>query len=538
MNIPILYIKAMSCRDDLLSPLLADSSQEETQDNVHENPRYGTFAERQRSQSVSSEANQAINRSLEQVDEEQQTVINSGSKATIRQTLSALGYSLGAFAMGGVVGWSSPALPQMEAEGSSPHLTPAQAGWVGSLVCVGALLQGPLTGWVMTRLGRRSTMALACVPCLAGWALMAAAQDVWMLYAGRLLAGVAVGAYSVVVPVYIGEVAAPQIRGALGTFFQMMVVSGIFSMYFAGVWLSWRSLALMGALSPLALALLMLTVMRDSPTSYVARGKPELAKKSLTWLRDSEDVSREMDSIQHAVQEAQQTSNDLSIFNVLCSTNPTIYKPVYLSAYLMSAQRLSGINIIMFYTVDIFKAAGATAIDPSWATAIVGAVQIVAVTFSSLINNRIGRRPVLITTEIILALALAVFGAFSYLQTSKPSLAESLGWLPLASMALFMVAFNIGPGPLAWLMTGEIVPSRAKGAVSGVASIVNWSQAFLVALSFHYLNQQLGTYGTYWLYASFCALGAGVAYLCLPETRGRSLAEVEEAFSPGGYRQI
>ncbi len=272
--------------------------------------------------------------------------------AKTRQTLSALGYCLGAFAMGNALGWSSPALPRLESPESSPQLSPSEAGWVGSLVCLGALLQGPSTGFVMTRMGRRWAVVLECVPCLAGWLFIANASDAWMLYSGRLLTGWAAGAFSVVAPIYVGEIAAPEIRGALGTLFQLAVVSGILIMYVAGTSVSWQNLALLGACAPCALAAVGLFLLRDSPASYMSRGRPELARKCLVWLRNSADIDEELYACQRAASAARASS--LRVTNVLCSNDPAIRRPVLLAVFLMCAQQVTkGADSFLNYPVMI-----------------------------------------------------------------------------------------------------------------------------------------------------------------------------------------
>ncbi len=535
----------MSSRDDLRrlvsSSDAADSDGEVPTDVVVVGPHYGTFGHK-RSSSVGSGPAPIHGGNLGDAeagggrnggDDSEARGPPPNKVAKTRQTVSALGYCVGAFAMGNALGWSSPALPRLESTESSPQLTPEQAGWVGSLVCLGALLQGPTTGYLMTRLGRRCVVVLACLPCLCGWLLIANATDVWMLYAGRLATGWSAGAFSVVAPIYIGEVAAPEIRGALGSFFQLMVVAGIFTMYAVGVHASWQNLALLGAVAPSVLILVAMLFLRDSPASYMARGRPELARKCLVWLRNSADIGEELYSIQRTVEEARRSSRSLRVTNVACAADPSIRRPVLLAVFLMCAQQLSGVNAVIVFAVDIFRDAGATSIEPSIAAVVVGAVLFASTALSSYVNNHTDRRRVLISTECVMSAALLAFGAYSYLQTYKPDAASSIGWLPLLSLAVFILSFSIGLGPLAWLMMGEILPARAIGPAGGLASVVNWSLAFLVTVCFTYLTAGLGTYGTYWLFACFCAASAVVTYKFLPETRGKTLREVQEAIRRG-----
>ncbi len=211
-----------------------------------------------------------------------------------------------------------------------------------------------------------------------GWLLIYNAADVWMIYAGRLVTGWAAGAFSVVVPIYVGEIAAPEIRGALGTLFQAMVVAGILTMYAAGASVSWQTLALLGACAPAALACAALFALRDSPASYMSRGRPELARKCLVWLRNTAEVGDELYAAQRAAEDARRgAARGLRVTNVLCAADAAVRRSSALAVFLMCAQQLSGVNAVIVFTVDIFRAAGASSVDPSVATIVVGSVQLV-----------------------------------------------------------------------------------------------------------------------------------------------------------------
>ncbi len=232
-----------------------------------EEERYGTFSSSPQQHSPSS----VVHRLPDKV-------------SRWRQTASATGFCLGALAMGNALGWSSTAVPDLESPTSSLHIDKDEAAWVSSLLCLGAMLQGPATGYLMQKFGRRGSVILMCLPLLAGWMFIVFATDVSMLYAGRLLTGAAIGSFSVVAPIYIAEIASPSLRGTLGTLFQTFVVLGIFSMYLIGKYVRWKTLAILCSAVPFAIVVV-LFFLRDSPTSYLMRGRPELARKAMVWLR-------------------------------------------------------------------------------------------------------------------------------------------------------------------------------------------------------------------------------------------------------------
>lgn len=310
-----------------------------------------------------------------------------------------------------------------------------------------------------------------------------------------------------------------------------MVVFGIFTMYVLGAYVSWKTLATIAAVFPLAIAFTVYSL-QDSPTSYIMRGRPEMARKSLIWLRNSAEIQEELYAIQKsalAATNANSGSNRLTITNILCVRDPTVRRPLLVMIFLMVNQQLCGINAVVFFTVSIFASSGST-MNAGAATIVIGAVMLAATAASAAVVNRIGRRPTLILTQSLMTAALLVFGAFFYVKASHPETAASLGFVPLSALVVFITAFSFGLGPLAWLMLGELLPPKAAGVAGSLASMVNWFLAFAVTLTFTYLIEWLGDYGAYWLFAAFCVLGTVVTLKFVPETRNKTLREIQSDF--------
>ena len=176
----------------------------------------------------------------------------SGRCAFRRQIVSSLVAATGALSMGLSLGWSSPAINQLQANSSMlpGPISDIQASWVGALVPLGAVLSVPVAGPMMEAFGRRSTIMLASVPMFIGWVLIALSTSMWMMYFGRVMTGFAASLFSVVVPVYIGEIASAKLRGVLGTMFQVLVVFGLVSMYGIGIFTDWSTLAYAAMAAP------------------------------------------------------------------------------------------------------------------------------------------------------------------------------------------------------------------------------------------------------------------------------------------------
>lgn len=230
-----------------------------------------------------------------------------------------------------------------------------------------------------------------------------------------------------IAPIFIGEISSPSIRGRLGTMFQVFVVFGIFLMYVIGNYYQWKTLAILCSVVPFFI-IVALSFLRDSPASYMLRGRPELARKAMVWLRNTADIDDEMYALQvwtmdmdknqtmktrksnvlfietyHPLQrslEGARTSGATryTVYNICCARDPTIRQPLLLCIFLMLNQQLSGVNAVIFYTVSIFKSSRIT-LDANEATIIVGAVLLLATIVSSYSVSHVNRRATLIGTQ-------------------------------------------------------------------------------------------------------------------------------------------
>ncbi|TRY70298.1 hypothetical protein TCAL_02455 [Tigriopus californicus] len=451
--------------------------------------------------------------------------------AMVRQTLASLGFSLGGFAMGTAVGWSATALKDLSSPSSPIPARDGEVALIGALICLGAVMQGPMTGYLMVRFGRRIAMLLNCLPLIGGWAIIILAYNVWMLFVGRFVTGYAMGSFAMIAPVYIGEIASPEIRGALGTCFHALFVFGIFVMFILGAIMSWMSLAIFSLCAGLVLTFV-LYLLQDSPTSYMMQNRPDLAQEAMKWFLNSDEIEEEIRAVKTSVEEIKSNSlgSQFRQLNICSSGDPTIRKPLLLSVFLLSSQQWSGINAVITFTVTIFQSAGAT-VNPNTATIIIGGVQFVATVLSYFTVNRIGRRVTLMVTLTIMAVSLICFGIFFYLHQHHPSASVNLGWLPLLSMAMFIISFSFGPGPLAWLLLGELLSPKIMGMAGPMAAMTNWSVGFIVTLCFPFVVKLLGDYGAYWMFSAFCLVTLVVVMRYLPETRNKTLQEIQISFT-------
>ncbi|CAG0889699.1 unnamed protein product [Cyprideis torosa] len=443
------------------------------------------------------------------------------------QYLAAIAATLGAASMGTVLAYTSPVIPELKDPGSGIEISKTQESWIGSLMNVGALIGGLTAGFLVGGLGKKGTIVANCVPFLIGWVLLISAQNVAMLYIGRIITGLCCGYVSMSAPVYIGEIAQPEIRGTLGAGFQLMVTLGILFVNLCGLFMPWRWIGVACAFIVLANMIAMLP-MPESPAHLVNKGRERRAEKALDWLRGPfHDVQQELKEVQMNVMA---TRAEKASFSDLFTDN-SARQPLLLSLGLMLFQQLSGINAVIFYTESIFEEAQA-GLSPSASTMIVMITQVVVTCFAAGVVDRLGRRILLLVSDALMAIALLGLGIFFYIKDSiqDDDLTSSYSWLPVVSLVTFIVAFSLGYGPIPWLMMGELMPSKTRAPASSLATGFNWTMSFIVTLTFNSLQDGLGAYGCFWLYSAICVGGTVFVFFLIPETKGKSLDEIQKLF--------
>ncbi|XP_013784835.1 facilitated trehalose transporter Tret1-like [Limulus polyphemus] len=433
---------------------------------------------------------------------------------------------IGAVGMGMVIGFTAPALPKMIIPSSPVILTEDQGTWFASLMAVGALVGGLTAGPVSEILGRKKALILMNIPFILGWLLIVLANGISMLYVGRLLTGICTGMVSVTAPMYVVEISTPNIRGMLGTSFQVFVTIGILAAMTLGVYLSWTWLAVTSAILQ-ATAMVSMIPIPESPSWLMNRGRKEEAVQAIYFFQGKRgvDAEKQCEEIIKNVESDQTGRIALSDFK-----QEHYWKPALLSIGLMFFQQLSGINAILFYTVEIFREAGSS-LDESLSTILVAVVMVLFTILGSFLVDRAGRRILLLISGVGTATSLFCLGLSSGVLVHKiESFETRFGWIPLVCLLVYISTFAVGFGPLPWFMTAEMVPQRARSIVNGIVVCFNWTFVFMVTKTFDIFLHGLNQHGTYWLFAAMCALSCLFTLFLLPETKGKSLEQIQKYF--------
>ncbi|KAL1492595.1 hypothetical protein ABEB36_010835 [Hypothenemus hampei] len=363
--------------------------------------------------------------------------------AKLPQIWPAFTASLSALSAGMVLGWTSPILDYLTSgKYNDIPIDKNQMGWIGSFATLGAMAMCIPTGFICDLIGRKYGLLLLMVPFIGGWSLIIWASNILALYFGRLITGMAVGACCVGTPLYNGEIAHHSIRGAVGSFFQLMIVTGIFLAYVFGEYLSPEKFTKLCAFVPF-IFLLLFAFQPESPSFLIKKGEYEAAKKSLSKLRGTGyDVETEFKYIEGCLKESSQTMTSL------CNTftQRPIIKAVIISFALMFFQQFSGINVVILYSSDIFKSTGIN-LNANVATIIVGSVQVLATLSASLIIEKTGRKQLIFISLSAVAINTAILAIYFSVKIrghSSSEVLKDIGFIPIGAVCLFVVAFSLG----------------------------------------------------------------------------------------------
>jgi MFS transporter, SP family, galactose:H+ symporter len=403
------------------------------------------------------------------------------------------------------------------------HLAPLTEEFLVSAALIGAVCGCVLSGRVTDAIGRRSTILITAGVFSVGSIVSAIAPNVGLLIVGRLAVGLAIGVASYAAPLYIGEIAPPNLRGGLVTLNQLAITGGILLSYVVDALFapnqSWRWMLASGVLPAIALEL-GVVFLPESPRWLLLHGFRESATKTLARIRATEDNRAEIDEILEHAQTGSGKIADL--------LRPMIMRVIFLGAGLAVIQQVTGINTVIYYAPTIFQAAGFQSAQASiTATAGVGLVNVIMTIVAIPLVDRVGRRPLLLSslTGMLLSLVLLAIG----FALGGPA----LKWIGVFSLVVYIASFAIGLGPVFWLLISEIFPLNIRGQAASIATTANWLSNFFVSLTFLSLLNGLGNVWTFLLYAVLSAAGLWYCFALVPETKGVPLERIERNLRSG-----
>ncbi|XP_068223773.1 solute carrier family 2, facilitated glucose transporter member 1-like [Palaemon carinicauda] len=405
-----------------------------------------------------------------------------------------------------------------------------------SIYCIGGMIGGALTGIFSTRFGRKGGLLVNNVfavlaAILFGFCQMGSSYE--MIIAARFVIGINNGLNAGLAPMYLSEIAPTNLRGAIGTVYQLVVtISILFSQIMGlesilGTETLWPVLLALTAL-PAVFQLVTLPICPESPRFLlITKDEPMAAQRALTWLRDTSNVQDEMGEMRNEA-EAAKLVPSVSLREIL--SNPTLRIPLVISLMMMMAQQLSGINAVIFFSTKIYKSAGLSDEAALNATIAMGSMNVLMTVASLVMVEKFGRKTLMLAG--LFGMLVDVFVLFICLLLKDT--APWVSYLSIFLVILFVVMFATGPGSIPWFLVTELFAQNARPMASSIAVAVNWTAAFLVGLGFLPIQELIGPY----VFLIFVALLAGFIVFTwkkVPETKGKTIDEITAIFKQSAY---
>ncbi len=410
---------------------------------------------------------------------------------------------------------------------------------VTSWVTLGALFGALVGGELADRLGRQRAVLVAGVVFTLGSLVEALTPGTVVLVVGRLIVGFGVGIAAVAAPLYAAELAPTALRGRFISAYQLAVAGGIFAAYLVDGWLSktgaWRWMLGLSAAPGLMLVAVALWA-PQSPRWLMRMGRRADAATQMRKIHPGVDPGLALDAIAATLAHDRGRASWAEVFGAQWR------RPLLVGVGLAVFQQVTGINAIIYYADQIFQAAGFTtqAAQTTVTTWAVGGVNVAATFIAIAFIDRLGRRKLLLAGLLGMALSLAVVGAaFEFMASGSAAheaVTSTAGIVTLAALVVFIACFAFSMGPVVWTVINEIFPGHIRGRAVAVATACNWASAFIVSQVFLSLIDALGNSFTFWLFGSFCVLGWIWIFYAVPETKGRSLEQIQQLWKHAGQQ--
>ncbi|KAL7583966.1 sugar transporter ERD6-like 7 [Lactuca sativa] len=425
----------------------------------------------------------------------------------------------GSFAFGSCAGYSS---PTQSAITEDLNLSLAEYSLFGSILTFGAMIGAITSGPIADFVGRKGALRVSSVFCSVGWLAIYFAEGPVALDIGRLATGYGMGVFSYVVPVFIAEIAPKDLRGSLTAANQLMIVAAVSLSFVIGNVTPWRILALTGVV-PCIVLVTGLFFIPESPRWLAKTGNHKEFQAALRKLRGKDaDISEEAAEIQDYIE----TLEKLPKAKLLDLFQKRYLRSVIIGVGLMVCQQFGGINGICFYTSSIFESAGFPA---DLGTIIYALLQIVITALNALFVDKAGRKPLLLVSAVGLVMGCLLTALSFYLKTYEIGL-SAVPALAVTGILLYIGSFSAGMGAIPWVIMSEIFPINIKGAAGSLATLVNWFGAWAISFTFNFLLSW-SSYGTFIIYAAINACAIVFVIKMVPETKGRTLEQIQAAIN-------
>ena len=444
-------------------------------------------------------------------------------------------FYVNALSFGLTISYTSPALDSLKEHG---ELSPGtlDISLFASFVSIGTALSAIPAGYLADIVGRKPMLIFMPMFLTIGWFFTILNVNIFCLLFGRFLTGIGLGIGCVVCPMYLAEILSPKMRGRLVISYELLSTVGSASVYMLFLLMSWRWPAVIASSLAALFSLLVVLGVIESPRWLLRmqqNGNERYRKEalqSLAWLRDydSSAAKAEMLKISQHLDAEEANVSHLAKLRMLFAKR-RLRRPLLLTIGMIAFQQLSGINALASFSQQILADVGF--LQKTWGSAILRLGGCIATLTASVLVDRVGRKRLLTISACINALANILLGLYFYFRGKNQLRFFLHPWIAFVMTLFSDIGFALGIGPVPMIFMSEVIPSSSRGLACGVATTCKWLFATIVSSSFLSLQSLLCSWGVFWLYTFFTALGVLFVISCVPETKGKTLEDIESLFS-------
>lgn len=422
-------------------------------------------------------------------------------------------------------GWTSPNMARLTSENSTIPLTLSQASWVASCLNLGRFVSVVLVPILMEILGTKKSLLFSFIPVSISWIIMVIANSATMLYIARFLNGVTCVLTYACFPIFLGEVSAPSLRGTLISIANVGWPLGQVVGTIAETYLPMSSSSKM-YLTLCLLGIVLCVCLPESPYELVKKNKMNKARESLSWYRGRcNDNDKEIGEITEFVQSNGKQTIAERIGQL---KSAPIMKTLILIIILFSFPSLCGSFSVLFYTETILINGKSFLVDPKEMVIYVNVLLFVSSVLSANLIDKLGRRILLLITSSAITISMIGLGLHYYLLFNNLVDPVSIQWLPVASIALYVLTYTVGFVSVPSTILGEIFPANIKSTAAFIASAIQSLLGFAAAKAYQPMVDAIGEVYVFWIHAGITSLAIPIALFVLPETKGKSLQQIQK----------
>uniref|UniRef100_A0A1B6LYD2 Major facilitator superfamily (MFS) profile domain-containing protein n=1 Tax=Graphocephala atropunctata TaxID=36148 RepID=A0A1B6LYD2_9HEMI len=452
-------------------------------------------------------------------------IFHCGNSGFWYQIFAGISVSLGAFASSSLLAWVTPILPHLLSPNSEIPMTPEEVSWMVSIPELANLITPIPAGLMANRLGRKP-MILGSAPLFTlGWAIIIYYKSYNSLLIARCIQGAAVGIVYTVVPVYLGEIAGTDSRGAITSLFFIMNWMGYLFEYCTGPFLSFDNYTLL-TLATTVLYFLLVWILPESPYYCLMRGDRKEAYKSLMWFRRSTDelLRKEFDMMTLTIDEDQ--VQETSWTEVV--SNPADRKALYLILFAGSLRILSGTMPLLSYATETFQNSPDPFIAPKYITMVLGLVLVFGAGVSFFTLDLLGRRSLLIISSLGSSIALCIAGTFYFLETKTTVDISQYSWVAPVAILVYAAVDVGGLYPVNTAYTSELFKSNTRAVAASIATLISTFFTFITLKFYQTLIDLFGIYFNFFIFSGLCLIGAIISYFIMPETKNKTFSQIRK----------